>query len=151
MTGPRVYYAMARDGLFFRVLGQTDARQVPVPAILVQGAWAAVLTFAGNFEQLFTWVVFTAWIFYGFAVGGVIVLRIRKPEQARPFRTPAYPVFTLLFVGAAAAIVGSTIASAPVHAAIGSGAILIGLPVYLAFRSRIVPIAVHSAAVKVDG
>ncbi len=97
LTGPRVYYAMARDRIFFDALGRANAREVPVPAILVQGTWASILSLAGNFEQLFTWVVFTAWVFYGLAVGGVIVLRIRRPAQPRPFRTPAYPVVPLLF------------------------------------------------------
>ncbi len=150
LTGPRVYYAMARDGIFFRTLGKTNSRQVPVPAIVVQGIWAAVLTLAGNFEQLFTWVVFTAWIFYGLAVGGVIVLRIRRPEQTRPFLIPAYPILTLLFVAAAAVIVCSTIVSAPVHAAIGSGAILLGLPVYLVYRTRPASGPALAVATKID-
>lgn len=137
LTGPRVYYAMARDGMFFRSLARTSERShVPVAAILVQGVWAAALTLTGNFEQLFTCVVFTAWIFYGLAVAGVIVLRIRYPRQHRPFRTPGYPLVPLLFVLAAGAVVWSTIATSPGHAAIGAAAILTGLPFFFLFRSR---------------
>lgn len=137
LTGPRAYYAMARDRMFFRFLARTTERsRVPAAAILVQGLWAAVLVLTGNFQQLFTSVIFTAWIFYGLAVGGVIVLRIRYPQQHRPFRTPGYPVVPLLFVIAAGAVVWSTIATMPGHAAVGIAAILIGLPLFFLFRSR---------------
>jgi APA family basic amino acid/polyamine antiporter len=138
LTGPRVYYAMARDRMFFRFLARTTERsRVPVAAILVQGFWAAALVLTGNFQQLFTSVIFTAWIFYGLAVAGVIVLRIRYPQQPRPFRTPGYPLLPLLFVIAAGAVVWSTIATMPGHAAIGIFAILAGLPLFFLFRSRL--------------
>lgn len=137
LTGPRVYYAMARDRMFFRFLARTTERsRVPMAAILVQGIWAVVLVLTGNFQQLFTSVIFTAWIFYGLAVAGVIVLRIRHPQQHRPFRTPGYPLLPLLFVIAAGAVVWSTIATMPGHAAIGISAILAGLPIFFLFRSR---------------
>lgn len=92
LTGPRVYYAMARDGIFFRRLGQISPRfRTPIPAILTQGVWASLLTLAGNFQQLFTYVIFNAWIFYALTVASLIVLRIRKPDLERSFRVPAYP------------------------------------------------------------
>ena len=137
LTGPRVYYAMARDRVFFHSLGRVGARsKVPTFALIVQGAWAAVLTLTGTFQQLYTYVIFTAWIFYGLAVAGVIVLRVRYPHQARSFCTPGYPVLPALFVLAAAAIVINTVASVPLHAAIGVAVILLGLPLYLIFRHR---------------
>ena len=137
LTGPRVYYAMARDGIFFESLGATSPRsKVPTRALLIQGLWSSVLVIAGTFQQLFTYVVFTAWIFYGLAVAGVIVLRWKYPERERNYRTPGYPVLPVLFVLAAVAIVASTVASAPAHAALGVGAILFGLPFYLIFRHR---------------
>ena len=93
LTGPRVYYAMVREGLFFRAFGTVSARfRAPVFAIVIQGVWAACLTLLGTFQELFTYVIFTAWIFYGLAVAGVIVLRMRRPELERPFREPGYPV-----------------------------------------------------------
>ena len=137
LTGPRVYYAMARDGIFFRSLGATNARsKVPTRALLIQGAWASVLTMLGSFQQLFTAVVFTAWIFYGLAVAAVFVLRIRYPDRPRSFRTPGYPIFPLLFILAAAAVVISTVTSSPMRAATGVGLILLGLPLYALFRRR---------------
>ncbi len=135
LTGPRVYYAMARDGIFFRCLGQTSQRfHTPILAILVQGVWASLLTLTGNFQQLFTYVIFTAWIFYGLTVAAVIVLRIRKPELERSFRVPAYPWLPLLFILAAIGISLSTILNDPIHACFGIAMILTGVPVYLFFR-----------------
>lgn len=137
LTGPRVYYAMARDGVFFAALAKTSAKnRVPALAIVVQGLWAAGLTLAGTYQQLFTYVIFTAWIFYGLAVAGVIVLRIKAPARRRTFRTPLYPLLPILFVLAAAGIVVATIAADPFHALLGAGAILIGLPLYFLFARR---------------
>jgi basic amino acid/polyamine antiporter, APA family len=137
LTGPRVYYAMARDGIFFASLAATSPRtKVPTRSLLIQGAWSSMLVIAGTFQQLFTYVVFTAWIFYGLAVAGVIVLRWKYPKRERSFRTPWYPLVPILFLLAAVAIVVSTVASAPVHAILGVGAILLGLPIYLIFRQR---------------
>ena len=136
LTGPRVYYAMARDGIFFRSLGRTSRRfHIPMAAIVTQGIWASLLTLAGNFQQLFTYVIFTAWIFYGLTVASVIVLRIRRPNLERSFRVPAYPWLPILFVIAAAGVSVSTIVSDPVHACFGIAMILAGVPFYLFFRA----------------
>ncbi len=135
VTGPRVYYAMARDKVFFPSLGQTSEHgKVPVRALLIQGIWASVLTAVGTFQQLYSSVVFTAWIFYGLAVAGVIVLRFRAWRLPRSFCTPLYPLPPVLFVLAAAAVVVSSIADSPIRAAWGAGIILLGLPIYFLFR-----------------
>jgi APA family basic amino acid/polyamine antiporter len=134
LTGPRVYYAMAREGNFLPTFGKLDrVFHAPSLAIVVQGVWAVVLIQMGTFQQLLTHVIFTAWIFYGLAVGGVMVMRRRFPNLARPFRTPGYPVTPVLFVLAAGAVVLSTFASQPRNALAGIGLILIGVPVYLIF------------------
>jgi APA family basic amino acid/polyamine antiporter len=151
LTGPRVYYAMARDKVFFPFMARTSEHShVPVAAILAQGIWASFLALTGSFEQLFTCVVFAAWIFYGLAVAGVIVLRARYPRLPRPFRTPGYPVVPLLFVAAAGAVVWSTIATAPGHALIGILAILAGCPFYYLFRSRYGHEQPEPSAVEID-
>jgi APA family basic amino acid/polyamine antiporter len=135
LTGPRVYYAMARNGNFFERLGRISPRfHTPVTAILAQGAWASVLTLTGSFRQLFTYVVFTAWIFYGLTVASVITLRIRKPNLERSFRVPAYPWLPLMFIVAAAGICLSAVLSDPVHACFGIALILTGAPLYFCFR-----------------
>ena len=136
LTGPRVYYAMARDGTFFPRLGQTSPRfHTPVLAIVTQGVWASLLTLAGSFQQLFTYVIFTAWIFYGLTVAAVIVLRIRKPDLERSFRVPLYPWVPSLFLLAALGISINTILSDPLHASFGLAMILAGVPLYVYFRS----------------
>jgi APA family basic amino acid/polyamine antiporter len=88
----------------------------------------------GTFQQLFTYVIFTAWIFYGLTVASVIVLRIRRPDLERSFRVPLYPWLPILFLIAALGISVSTIVSDPVHAWVGIAMILIGAPLYLFFR-----------------
>jgi APA family basic amino acid/polyamine antiporter len=137
LTGPRVYYAMARDGVFFQWLGKTDGRfHTPVVAILIQGLWASVLTLVGSFQQLFTYVIFTAWIFYGLTVAGVIVLRKRRPDLERGFRVPFFPWPPIVFVLAALGITISTFVAEPMHACLGIAMILAGIPLYLFFQRK---------------
>lgn len=137
LTGPRVYYAMAEEGLFFSIFGKVNARfRAPVFAILVQGLWAAGLTLLGSFQELFTYVVFVGWIFYGLTVAGVIVLRIRRPDLERPFRVPGYPWLPALFALAALGITVSAIAASPMHAVFGTLLVLSGLPLYALFVVR---------------
>ena len=136
LTGPRVYFAMARDGLFFPALGRTTGRtHVPATALIVQGVWASLLTLFGEFQQLFSLVIFTAWIFYGLSVAAVLVLRWKQPERSRPFRTPGAPWIPILFVLAAAGIVVSSFVSNWAHALLGVAFLLLGIPVYLLFEN----------------
>jgi APA family basic amino acid/polyamine antiporter len=94
------------------------------------------LTLLGTFQELFTYVIFTAWIFYGLAVAGVIVLRIRRPDLDRPFRAPWYPWLPVLFTMAAIGIAVTAVLSSPLHAIFGIGLILSGLPVFAVFVGR---------------
>ena len=131
LTGPRVYYAMARDGAFPRAFGQINDRyRTPMLALIVQGVWASVLAVSGSYQQIFTDVIFTAWIFYGLAVAAVLVLRHTQPQLERPFRVPGYPWVPLLFCAAAIGLVVSTAIGQPVGALIGIGLVSAGLPVY---------------------
>ena len=149
LTGPRVYYAMSREGDFLPAFGKLDrVFHAPSLAIAVQGVWAVALLQMGNFQQLLTHVIFTAWIFYGLAVGGVMILRKKFPDVARRFRTPGYPVTPVLFVLAAGAVVLSTILSQPGNALAGIGLILVGIPVYLVFAFRQQPKAKFGAAAR---
>jgi basic amino acid/polyamine antiporter, APA family len=131
ITGPRVYFAMARDAAFPKIFGQISARyRTPMFALIVQGIWSTVLALSGTYQQLFTNVIFTAWIFYGLAVAAVVVLRRAQPQLDRPFRVPGYPWFSVLFCAAAAGLVLNTIFQRPVGALIGIGLVASGLPVY---------------------
>lgn len=135
ITAPRVYFAMAGEGLFFRKLAEVHPRYgTPAVAIIASCSLAALLAVTGTFEQLLTYVVFVGWIFYALGAGAVIALRKRRPEAARPFRVPGYPVTPMLFILAAAAIVGNTIISQPGRAAVGIGMVLLGAPAYVLWR-----------------
>jgi basic amino acid/polyamine antiporter, APA family len=139
LTGPRVYYAMARDGTFLHAFAHVSERyRTPTVALIVEGVWASVLALSGSYEQLFTDVIFTAWIFYGLAVGAVLVLRRREPQMARSFRVPGCPWVPLLFCLAAAGLTVSTLIARPVGSAIGLGLVAIGIPVYFFGSSHFV-------------
>lgn len=136
ITAPRVYYAMAKDGLFFRKLADVHPRYgTPAVAIIAGTLWAMVLAASGTFEQLLTYVVFVGWIFYALGAACVFVLRRTRPTAERPFRVPGYPWTPLLFIVAAAALVAKTIATQPGRAAVGIGVVLLGVPVYFAWRA----------------
>ncbi len=137
LTVPRMYFAMARDGVFFRTLGDVHPRfGTPAFAVAVSSAWAVLLALSGTFEQLYTYVVFASWIFAALATASVFVLRRRRPDTPRPFRVPGYPVTPALFIAAAAAIVGNTIVARPVQALIGLGIVATGVPAYFLWKRR---------------
>ena len=130
LTGPRVYYAMARDGLVFDWIGRVHPRfQTPHVATLLQGAWASVLVATGTFRALFTRVVYTEWIFFGLMALGLFVLRRRSSYTPR-YRVWGYPVVPLVFAVSSAAIVINQIVTAPRESAVGLGLVAAGLPVY---------------------
>jgi basic amino acid/polyamine antiporter, APA family len=133
---PRATMAMANDGLFFRLFGRVSPRfHTPIIALIAHGIWASLLTLIGTFQELFTAVIFTAWIFYGLSVLGVIVLRVREPNLERPYKCPMYPIPPLLFVGATLWIVGNTIVTDFKHALSGLILIALGAPLYFLFRA----------------
>jgi basic amino acid/polyamine antiporter, APA family len=131
LTGPRVYYAMAHNAVFPMAFQQlSDRYRTPVIALTAQGLWAATLAASGSYEQIFTDVIFMAWIFYGLAVAGVLVLRRRQPQLERSFSVPGYPWLSLLFCAAAAGVILSTLIQRPAGALLGIGLVAIGIPVY---------------------
>jgi APA family basic amino acid/polyamine antiporter len=136
LAGPRVYMAMARDGLLFRALGAVHPRfRTPHRALLLQAAWAAVLVATGSYRALFTRVVYTEWIFFALMAAALFRLR-RRPGYAPAYRAWGYPVAPALFVAASAAIVVSQLVAEPVDGALGLLLVLAGLPVYLIWGRR---------------
>jgi APA family basic amino acid/polyamine antiporter len=122
---------MAREGIFPAVFARLSNRyRSPMVALAVQGVWAAMLAASGSYQQLFTDVIFTAWIFYGLAVAGVLVLRRSRPQITRSFSVPGYPWLSLLFCVAAAGVALSTLIARPGGAAIGIALVATGIPVY---------------------
>ncbi len=130
LTGPRVYLAMARDGLLFRWAAAIHPRfQTPHRAIVLQGIWSSVLVATGTFRALFTRVVYTEWIFFGLMAIGVILLR-RRPGLVRGYAMWGYPVLPVIFTVAAFLVVVSQVVADPINTALGLGLVLLGLPVY---------------------
>jgi basic amino acid/polyamine antiporter, APA family len=110
LTAPRVFYAMAKDNLFFKTLAEVHPRfHTPAPAIIVLCAWSAALTFAGKFSELIDGVVFIGWIFYGLSGAAIFPLRRRGAGKDLPYRVPGYPWTPIVFLLAAAAVVGNAI------------------------------------------
>lgn len=142
MVSPRVYRTMAADGLFFPAFaGLHPGFRTPGTAIVFQGVWAILLLMTGQYGQLLDYVVFTDWIFFGLAVVALFVLRRKDaragtPEPPGAFRVPGWPVTPAIFVAAAAYVVAGSISSNPKNALLGSGILLLGVPVYYYWRGR---------------
>ena len=138
LSGSRVPYAMARDGLFFRSVASVHpVYRTPGVSILAMCAWAALLVLSGRYEQLYTYVIFSSWILYGMAAASVIVLRRKRPDMPRPYRTLGYPAVPVLFVLGAAAVLLFTLHESPRESLLGLGIIVAGLPFYFHWRRRI--------------
>ncbi|HSA94852.1 MAG TPA: amino acid permease [Acidobacteriota bacterium] len=139
LTGPRVYYAMAKDGLFFRKMAEVHPKfRTPHVSILVVGLWSIALSLGpgGKFEELLKFAVFGAWIFLGLAVLGVFILRKKRPDLARPYRTWGYPVTPAVFVLAALFILVNTIVKSFWNSFASLGLIALGIPAYLYWHKK---------------
>jgi len=136
LAGPRVYFAMARDGLLFRWVGALHpTRGSPHRAIWLQGLWASVLVLTGTYRALFTRVVYTEWIFFGLMAVGLFLFR-RRAGLRRDYSVWGYPVVPALFAVSAFGIVVNQILSDPGESALGLGFVLLGVPVYYAWARR---------------
>jgi APA family basic amino acid/polyamine antiporter len=137
LAGPRVYYAMARDGQFFQAVSRVHPRfRTPTIAIVAQSAWSGVLVLSGTFDQLVSYTGFSLVLFSGIAVTALFVLRFREPETPRPFKAWGYPVAPLVFVVASAAIVVNALWISPGPSLTGLAIITAGVPVYWLFQAR---------------
>ncbi len=138
LTGARVPYAMARDGLFFRPIARVHpVYRTPGVSILALTIWgAALVVIVGRFEDLYNYVMFASWILYGMTGAAVLVLRRKRPDLPRPYRVAGYPWLPVVFVAAAAAVLAFAIRSYPRESGLGLGIILAGLPFYFHWRRR---------------
>lgn len=138
LTAPRVYFAMAADGVFFRQVAWVSPRtQAPVVAVVLQGALSLLIALTGSYEQILSYVVAVDWVFFGLTAGAIFLFRRRGGDaDDGAARVPGHPLTTALFITAAALIVISTVLAAPVDSAIGLGIMLTGVPIYLLWRRR---------------
>jgi basic amino acid/polyamine antiporter, APA family len=132
LTAPRVYYAMARDGLFFRSVGKlSSGTRAPIMAIVLQGVAATIIACSGKYGEILNFEVTVDFIFFGMTAASLFVLRSRQVEVATgAYRVPGHPFTTILFVLSCAGIVGSAIVAAPGNSAIALCIMLSALPVY---------------------
>lgn len=131
ITGPRVYFAMARDGSLPRPFGRvSEGSRVPAFAIAAQTTWSCILVLSGTFEQLLTYTGFAVVLFAGIAALGLLALRRRAPAATRPFRVPGYPLVPAVFVAASAAMVIQAVWKAPVPSLAGVLCVASGVPVF---------------------
>lgn len=139
LVSPRVYQAMARDGLFFSRFARLHPKwRTPVSALVMQGAWAVVLLLSGTYGDLLDYVVFADWIFFGLTAATLFVLRRRDGGAGQGFRVPFHPWTTIAFIAASAYVVVGSVLSNPANALRGSALLALGIPVFLHWRRRAV-------------
>lgn len=137
LSGSRVPFAMARDGLFFRrVAFVHPEHRTPSVSILVLSAWGALLVLSGRYSQLYTYVIFASVILYGMATAAVIVLRFKRPDLPRPYRTLGYPFVPIVFVLAITCLVISTLLKSPRESLMGVALVSAGLPFYFYWKRK---------------
>ncbi|MGB9893073.1 MAG: APC family permease, partial [Candidatus Saccharicenans sp.] len=137
LCSPRVYFAMSRDGLFFQGIAKIHPRFLtPHVSILAISLWSIVLSLSGTFEQLFTYVVFGQWLFFGLTVAAVFILRKKRPELPRPYKTWGYPLTPAIFVLAALLISLNSLLTDFRHSRWGLAIILLGIPAYFYWKRK---------------
>jgi len=137
LTAPRVYFAMAEDGLFFRRVAKVNSTtRVPVVAIVLQGAAATIIALSGTFGQILSYVVSVDFIFFGLTGAALFIFRSRDPDQKVAFKAPLHPFTTGLFVAACAITVVATVWNNPVNSLIGYAILLAGVPACLYWQHQ---------------
>lgn len=140
LSGARVIYAMAREGLFFKSCARLHpVAKTPVVALVVQGVWSCLLTLTGSYDKLLTYIVFSAILFGALTVVGLFVLRATRPEMPRPYRCFAYPLTPILYLLIAAPFLLYVVVGDPLSTGIGIAIVLTGVPVYFMFRASRTP------------
>ena len=130
LSGSRVPYAMANDGLMFKSFGRLSVNRVPVTAVLMQGVWACILALSGSFDTLTDYVIFGSWIFYALVTSSIFVYRRKYPDLERPYRAWGYPVVPVVFLLVAVWLLYRTVIDSPSQSVTGIVLIILGLPVY---------------------
>jgi APA family basic amino acid/polyamine antiporter len=137
LTCSRIYLPMAQDGLFFRALARIHPRhRTPGPSLVAQGVWSTALALSGTYEQLYTYVVFAAFMFHALTGIAVFVLRRARPQAPRPYRVWGYPFVPIAFIATALSFVANTLVERPRESLLGLALVALGLPAYAWWRRR---------------
>lgn len=136
LSGARVYYAMAHDGMFFHHAGKLNSHSVPANGLIFQSVWACLLCLSGTYGQLLDYVVFAVLIFYVLTITGIFILRKKRPEARRPYRAIGYPVIPVVYILSALLIMGILLIYKPAYTWPGLLIVVAGIPVYFLWRKR---------------
>lgn len=136
ITSCRIYYAMAKEGLFFRKAGELNKHAVPGKSLLYQCIWACILVLSGTFDQLTDMIIFAVFVFYGATALGVFILRKKMPDAPRPYKVWGYPVVPAIVILFSAALFINTIATQPREAGIGLALMFTGVPMWFWFTRK---------------
>jgi APA family basic amino acid/polyamine antiporter len=137
LAGARVYYAMSRDGLFFKSVGRLHPRfKTPVAGLVIQALWATFLCLSGSYSQLLDYIIFAVLLFYILTIAGLFVLRFKRPDAPRPYKALGYPVLPALYIVMAAWICIVLLRYKPQYTWPGLVLVLLGIPVYLFWSRR---------------
>ena len=137
LAGARVYYAMARDRLFFSKVGKVNPRyRTPAVSLMVQAAWASLLTLTGTYNQLLDYVIFAVLLFYILTILGLFRLRRTRPDAPRPYRAWGYPFVPVLYIVLALFVEGALLMHRPARSLAGLGIVAVGVPIYFVWRRQ---------------
>jgi APA family basic amino acid/polyamine antiporter len=136
LAGPRVYYAMARDGLFFRKVAEINKNGVPGFAIVIQGIWAILLCLSGTYSNLLDYVMFAVLIFFTLTILSIFVLRIKRPDMPRPYKAPGYPVVPAIYILTTIFIMVILLMYKRAYTFPGLLIVLMGIPVFFFWNNK---------------
>ena len=136
LSGARVYYAMAKDNLFFKIAGRTNEKAVPQVALIIQCIWASLLCLSGTYNDLLDYVIFAVLIFYVLTIIGLFVLRVKQPKAERPYKAFGYPIIPAVYILFAGTISIDLLIFKPHYTLPGLGIVLLGFPVYLLWQKN---------------
>jgi len=134
MAGPRVYYAMAKDGLFFKRVGEINKNGVPGFALVVQGVWAILLCLSGTYGNLLDYVIFAVLIFFTLTILAIFILRVKRPDIPRPYKAFGYPVIPSIYILTTITIMVILLIYKPSYTFPGLGIVILGIPVFYLWR-----------------
>jgi APA family basic amino acid/polyamine antiporter len=136
LAGARVYYAMAKDNLFFKTTGTLNKNSVPAKALIFQAIWASILCLSGTYGELLDYVIFAVLIFYILTIAGIFILRKKQPNAERPYKAFGYPVLPILYIILALTISIILLIFKPQFTWPGLIIVLIGIPVYFIWKKK---------------